>query len=148
VSGPPGTLSPGQRSPGQRSPDQRSIGRILVVDDASLVRMFYGEALRSAGYNVDEALNGLEALEKLLIAPAGLIVLDVNMPRMDGMTFLRTLRRGDLPLAATPVLVTSTEASLRDAEVARTAGANFYLVKPVSPDVLVEYAALMHVAPA
>ena len=126
---------------------RRSIGRVLIVDDASLVRMFYGEALRAAGYDVDEAFNGLEALEKLLIAPAGLIVLDVNMPRMDGMTFLRALRRGDLPLAATPVLVTSTEAAPRDAELARAAGANFYLVKPVLPDALVAYAALLHVAP-
>ena len=126
---------------------RRPIGRVLIVDDASLVRMFYGEALRAAGYDVDEALNGLEALEKLLLAPAGLIVLDVNMPRMDGMTFLRALRRGDLPLAATPVLVTSTEAAPRDAELARAAGANFYLVKPVLPDALVAYAALLHVAP-
>jgi two-component system chemotaxis response regulator CheY len=137
----------GRRSIGDRSIGDRSIGRVLIVDDANLVRMFYGEALRAAGYDVDEALNGLEALEKLLLAPAGLIVLDVNMPRMDGMTFLRALRRGDLPLAATPVLVTSTEAAPRDAELARTAGANFYLVKPVSPDALVAYAALLHVAP-
>jgi two-component system chemotaxis response regulator CheY len=125
-----------------------STGRVLIVDDASLVRMFYGEALRNAGYEVDEALNGLEALEKLLIAPAGLIVLDVNMPRMDGMTFLRALRRGALPMAATPVLVTSTEAAPRDAELARAAGANFYLVKPVSPNVLIAYAALLHVTPS
>jgi two-component system chemotaxis response regulator CheY len=125
-----------------------SAGRILIVDDASLVRMFYGEALRGEGYDVDEALNGLEALEKLLSAPAGLIVLDVNMPRMDGMTFLRALRRGNLPLAATPVLVTSTEAAPRDVELARAAGANCYLVKPVSPEALITYAALLHVAPA
>jgi two-component system chemotaxis response regulator CheY len=122
-----------------------SAGRILIVDDASLIRMFYGEALRGAGYEVDEALNGLEALEKLLVAPAGLVVLDVNMPRMDGMTFLRTLRQADLPLGATPVLVTSTEAAPRDAELGRAAGANFYLVKPVMPAVLIAYAALLHV---
>jgi two-component system chemotaxis response regulator CheY len=142
VSGRRDTLSADPRSAGRQS-----TGRIMIVDDASLVRMFYGEALRGAGYDVDEALNGLEALEKLLIAPAGLIVLDVNMPRMDGMTFLRALRRSDLPLAATPVLVASTEAAPRDAELARAAGANFYLVKPVSPDALIEYAALLHVAP-
>jgi two-component system chemotaxis response regulator CheY len=122
-------------------------GRILIVDDASLVRMFYREALRGAGYDVDEALNGLEALEKLFVTPAGLIVLDVNMPRMDGMTFLRALRRADLPLAATPVLVTTTEAAPEDAAMARAAGANFYLVKPVRPDKLIAYAALLHVAP-
>ena len=128
-------------------PGGGSAGRILIVDDASLVRMFYGEVLRGVGYDVDEALNGLEALEKLLVAPAGLIVIDVNMPRLNGMTFLCDLRRFKPPLAATPVLVTSTEAAPRDADLARMAGANFYLVKPVSPGALITYAALMYVAP-
>ena len=117
--------------------------RIMIVDDASLVRMYYRDALHAAGYQVDEALNGLEALEKLLTAPADLIVLDVNMPKMDGMTFLRTLRRQALPLAATVVLVTSTEASPRDAELAREAGANFYLVKPVARETLLAHVALL-----
>ncbi len=120
------------------------IAPILIVDDASLVRLYYRDALRSAGYEVEEALNGLEALEKLLIAPAGLIVLDVNMPKMDGMTFLRTLRRQMSPLAATPVLVTSTEASPRDATLAREAGANFYLVKPVARDRFLDLVALLY----
>jgi two-component system, chemotaxis family, chemotaxis protein CheY len=124
-----------------------ALGRILIVDDASLVRMYYREALSDAGYDVDEALNGLEALEKLLIAPVGLVVLDVNMPKMDGMTFLRTLRRQKLPLAATPVLITSTESTSRDADLARAAGANFYLVKPVPVASLIAHAALLHVAP-
>lgn len=122
--------------------------RILVVDDASLVRLYYRDILRRAGYRVDEALNGLEALEKLLVAPVDLILVDVNMPKMDGMTFLRTLRRQAMPLAATPALVTSTEASPRDAALARAAGANFYLVKPVSRETLLTYAALLCEAPA
>jgi two-component system chemotaxis response regulator CheY len=117
--------------------------RVLVVDDASLVRLYYRDALERAGFEVDEALNGLEALEKLLGTPPDLLIVDVNMPRMDGMTFLRTLRRQDLPVASIPALVTSTEAGPHDIEAARAAGANFYLVKPVDRDVLVEYAALM-----
>lgn len=117
--------------------------RIMIVDDASLVRMYYRAMLEAAGYTVDEALNGLEALEKLLTAPAGLIVLDVNMPKMDGMTFLRKLRSQALPLAATPVLVTSTEAAPRDAVLAREAGANFYLVKPLSRETLLAHVAEM-----
>jgi two-component system chemotaxis response regulator CheY len=122
--------------------------RIMIVDDASLVRMYYRDALQQAGYEVDEALNGLEALEKLLTAPVDLIVLDVNMPKMDGMTFLRTLRRQALPLAATVVMITSTEAGSRDAELARAAGANFYLVKPVARDSLVAHVALLCGTPA
>jgi two-component system chemotaxis response regulator CheY len=117
--------------------------RILIVDDASLVRMYYRDALRDAGYETDAALNGLEALEKLLLAPADLIVLDVNMPKMDGVTFLRTLRRQTLPVATIPVLVTSTEASPGDAALAREAGANFYLVKPVARERLLAHAALL-----
>jgi len=117
---------------------------VLIVDDASLVRRYYRDALGGAGYAVEEALNGLEALEKLLVAPAGLIVLDVNMPKMDGMTFLRALRRQALPLAATPVLVTSTEASPRDALLAREAGANFYLVKPVERQRFLDHVALLY----
>jgi two-component system chemotaxis response regulator CheY len=117
--------------------------RVLIVDDASLVRMYYRDALQSAGYAIDEALNGLEALERLLLAPADLIILDVNMPQMDGVTFLRVLRRQSLPVAATPVLVTSTEAAPGDASRAREAGANFYLVKPVARDVLLRHATLL-----
>jgi two-component system, chemotaxis family, chemotaxis protein CheY len=117
--------------------------RVLVIDDASLVRLYYRDALESAGYEVDEALNGLEALEKLLAKPADLLIVDVNMPQMDGITFLRELRRREFPVSATPALVTSTEAAEQDAAAARAAGANFYLVKPLSQDVLRQYAAML-----
>jgi two-component system chemotaxis response regulator CheY len=117
--------------------------RVLIVDDASLVRMYYRDALERAGFEVDEALNGLEALEKLHGAATDLLIVDVNMPQMDGITFLRVLRRQELPVASIPALVTSTEAQAKDMEAARQAGANFYLVKPVSPEALVEYAALL-----
>jgi len=117
--------------------------RILVIDDANLVRMYYRDALERAGYQVDEAINGLEALEKLHEAPADLLIVDVNMPQMDGFTFLRVLRRQGLPVASIPALVISTEAGPQDQESARAAGANFYLVKPVSQETLVDYAAML-----
>ena len=107
--------------------------RILVVDDASLVRRFYRDALERAGFEVDEALNGVEALEKLLGEPVDLLIVDVNMPQMDGLTFLKTLRRQAAPVSSMPALVTSTEAGRRTSTAARAAGANFYLVKPVAP---------------
>ncbi len=113
--------------------------RVLVIDDASLVRLYYRDALERAGYEVDEALNGLEALEKLLLAPIDLLIVDVNMPQMDGLTFLSVLRRQDLPTAAIPALVTSTESGPQDMAAARAAGANFYLVKPLSQETLVDY---------
>jgi two-component system chemotaxis response regulator CheY len=116
---------------------------ILVIDDASLVRLYYRSTLEAAGFRVEEALNGLEALEKLLTVAADLLIVDVNMPQMDGLTFLDVLRRKARPLASIPALVTSTESSEADFEAARAAGANYYLVKPIDREALVEFAAML-----
>jgi two-component system chemotaxis response regulator CheY len=117
--------------------------RVLVVDDAALVRLYYRGALEKAGFAVEEALNGLEALEKLLMAPVDAVIVDVNMPQMDGITFLAELRRKPLPLAATPALVTSTEHEPHRVAAARRAGANLYFVKPLSQAKLVAYVSLL-----
>lgn len=117
--------------------------RVLIVDDAALVRAYYRQALERAGYEVEEALNGLEGLEKALLQPFDLAIVDVNMPQMDGMTFIRTLRGKELPTAALVTLVTSTEAREQDVAAARVAGANFYLTKPVSQDSLIEHVVLL-----
>lgn len=116
---------------------------VLIVDDASLVRLYYRRALEQAGFEVEEALNGLEALEKLLSLRVDLIIVDVNMPQMDGIRFLERLRALALPDGSTPALVTSTEGQSQDIAAARAAGANFYLVKPLSQETLVEYARLL-----
>jgi two-component system, chemotaxis family, chemotaxis protein CheY len=122
--------------------------RVLVVDDANLVRRFYRDALERAGFEVGEALNGVEALEKLLAEPFDLAIVDVNMPQMDGFTFLKALRRQPTSISSVPALVISTEAGPQDMAAARAAGANFYLVKPVRQDTLVEYVSLMCGLPA
>ncbi|HEY8033056.1 MAG TPA: response regulator [Methylocella sp.] len=122
--------------------------RILIVDDASLVRLYYRQILEAVGFEVEEALNGLEALERLLINPPDMLIVDVNMTQMDGVTFLSTLRRQPLPLSSIPALVISTEAGTQDIAAARAAGANFYLVKPLSRDVLAQYAAMFCGLPA
>jgi two-component system, chemotaxis family, chemotaxis protein CheY len=114
------------------------IKRVLIVDDAALVRAYYRQALDQAGYHVDEALNGLEALEKLLLNCYHLLIVDINMPQMDGITFLRTLREKELPLSAVPALVTSTEAGPQDIAAARAAGANYYAIKPLKQQALTE----------
>ena len=117
--------------------------RVLVIDDAALMRLYYRDALEGAGFDVDEAINGLEALEKLLTRPADLLVVDVNMPQMDGVTFLHALRRQALPLGGTPALVTSTESGPQDRAAAFAAGANYYLVKPVTREQLSAHAAAL-----
>ena len=125
-----------------------AVKRVLLVEDASLVRLYYRGALERAGFQVDEALNGLEALEKLLTAPVDLLIVDVNMPQMDGVTFIDSLRRQEGTVAATPALVTSTESSPKDFAAARRAGANFYLVKPLTRETLREFANMLCGRPA
>jgi len=116
---------------------------ILVIDDASLVRLYYRSVLEGAGFQVVEALNGLEALEKVMSLSIDLLIVDINMPQMDGLTFLQSLRRKERALAQIPALVTSTESAETDFEAARAAGANYYLMKPVDQQKLAEYAAVL-----
>ena len=117
--------------------------RVLVIDDASLVRLYYRKALEEAGFEVDEALNGIEALEKLTENPVDLLIIDINMPQMDGLTFLATIRRQRPPGSSIPALITSTEAKEQDFASARAAGANFYLTKPVTQESLVKFSSLL-----
>lgn len=108
--------------------------RILIVDDAATVRMYHRNILEAAGYKVDEAVNGIEALEKALQGSFELYVVDINMPKLDGYGFLRELRGQDISQA--PAIMISTEAQTNDISQAYIAGANHYLVKPVKPDQL------------
>ena len=116
---------------------------VLVVDDASLVRLYYRSILEGAGYRVEEALNGLEALEKLLSISPDLLIVDINMPHMDGLTFLGLLRQKAHPMSSIPALVTSTESRAVDFAAARKAGANYYLAKPIDQETLLEYAGML-----
>jgi two-component system chemotaxis response regulator CheY len=124
-----------------------STRRILVVDDSSLVRLYYRSALERAGFIVEQAINGMEAMEKALAQRFDLVIVDVNMPKMDGLSFLRVLRATHADVASLPALMISTEADQQDRDDARAAGANFYLVKPVSEAALVSYATVLAGAP-
>jgi len=117
--------------------------RILVVDDSSLVRLYYRSALEKAGFEVEQAINGIEAIERVLSQPFDLVIVDVNMPRMDGFTFLRSLRCRAADVAMLPALVISTESEMQDIAEARASGANFYLVKPVAEADLVRYVSVL-----
>jgi len=117
--------------------------RVLVVDDSSVVRLYYRSALESAGFEVEQAINGIEAMERALSKPFDLVIVDVNMPRMDGLTFLRALRRSAADVAVLPALMISTESETQDVAAARAAGANFYLVKPVAEAELVRHVCVL-----
>jgi two-component system, chemotaxis family, chemotaxis protein CheY len=117
--------------------------KVLVVDDSSLVRLYYRSALETVGFEVKQAINGIEAMEKVLSEPFDLVIVDVNMPRMDGFTFLRSLRSATADVATLPALMISTEAGEQDLAEARLAGANFYLVKPVAEAELVRHVCVL-----
>ena len=115
---------------------------VLIIDDSSTTRLYYREILEGAGFGVDEAINGIEGLEKTMERSFDLIVVDLNMPKMDGYTFLGQLRRsGDLQ--AVPAIMISTQARDADQIKAYAAGANVYIVKPVDPVELARHCLLM-----
>ena len=101
--------------------------RILVVDDEPAVRSALERALRLAGYQVELAADGQEALDQLAVAAPDAVVLDVLMPRLDGLEVCRRLRAvGD----RTPVLVLTARDAIADRVEGLDAGADDYLVKP------------------
>jgi two-component system chemotaxis response regulator CheY len=117
--------------------------RILIVDDSSLVRLYYRDTLEKAGFEVEQAINGIEAMEKVLTQTYDLAIVDINMPRMDGISFVRSLRRSTPDVSSLPALMITTEAGQQDIVDARSAGANFYLVKPVSEAELLRHVAVL-----
>nr|WP_324258236.1 response regulator [Cellvibrio fontiphilus] len=115
--------------------------RILVVDDAATVRMYHKQILESVGFQVEEAINGIEALEKSLMKPFDLYLVDINMPKLDGYDFLKDLRSRDIPQA--PAIMISTEAEDNDKFRAYEAGANLYMLKPIKSQDLLKYSFML-----
>lgn len=111
---------------------------ILIVDDEPNVRLMLRTALESSGYQVREAADGSGALGHLRVSPCDLVVLDLRMPRMDGMETLRRLRaEGD----CTPVVMLTAHGSIPDAVAAMKLGAIDFLTKPITPQALREVVA-------
>ena len=90
---------------------------------------------------MEEAWNGIEALEKALESPFDLYLVDINMPKLDGYGFLRELRQRQI--AQQPAIMVSTEAEARDEKAAYQSGANSYLIKPVQQSQLLSFVRLM-----
>jgi two-component system chemotaxis response regulator CheY len=110
--------------------------KILLADDSEFVRNIFGDALKFAGYEVIEAQDGQEAIEKSLMYDISLFVIDINMPRMDGYTLIRKLRMTE-KYSNTPIIIISTEHDEKDVRMGLEAGANLYLKKPVAPKSLI-----------
>lgn len=106
---------------------------ILAVDDSRSLRQMVCFSLKTAGYSVVEAVDGLEALELAKKQKFDLVLTDQNMPRMDGLTLIVNLR-ADPVYEKTPILMLTTEASDEMKAKGREAGATGWMVKPFDPE--------------
>ncbi len=110
---------------------------IMIVDDSASLRQVVAIALQGAGYETMEAADGQEALNKLKDAKVNLIVSDVNMPVMDGITFLKELKNNP-NYKFTPVIMLTTEAEKEKIAEGQAAGAKAWVVKPFMPQYLLD----------
>ncbi|MFL9813686.1 response regulator [Stutzerimonas sp. VN223-3] len=105
---------------------------ILIVDDSASIRQVVGIALKGAGYDVIEATDGQNALNKLTGQRVHLIISDVNMPVMDGITFLKQVKARP-EYKFTPVIMLTTESAEGKKAQGQAAGAKAWVVKPFQP---------------
>lgn len=108
---------------------------IMIVDDSASLRQVVGIALKGAGYDVLEGCDGTDALAKLTGQKVHLIISDVNMPRMDGITFVSEVKK--MPAYKfTPVIMLTTESEESKKRQGQAAGAKAWVVKPFKPELL------------
>jgi len=111
------------------------MAKILAVDDSASMRQMVSFTLKGAGHDVVEASDGVDALEKAKSNQVDLVLTDVNMPNMDGVTLIKELRA--LPsYKFTPMLTLTTESGMDKKMEGKQAGATGWIVKPFSPDQL------------
>ncbi|MEC5385928.1 response regulator [Uliginosibacterium sp. H3] len=110
---------------------------LLIVDDSSSMRQTLGIALRGAGYEVVEACDGQDALGKLDGRKYNLIISDVNMPNMDGISFVKAAKA--LPnYKFTPIIMLTTEGDATKVQAGKDAGVRAWVLKPFQPPALLD----------
>jgi len=105
---------------------------ILIVDDSSSMRQVVGMTLKQAGYEVIEACDGKDALGKLVGQKIHLVISDVNMPNMDGISFVREMKKSPA-YRFVPVIMLTTEGNEEKKKAGQDAGAKAWVVKPFQP---------------
>jgi two-component system, chemotaxis family, chemotaxis protein CheY len=111
--------------------------KVLIVDDSLMIRQQVGRALVQAGFEVVEAKDGVEALERLgSVKDVALVVCDVNMPRMSGLEFLESVK-SDASLASLSVLMLTTEGHADRIQRAKALGAKAWILKPFKAALLI-----------
>lgn len=109
---------------------------VLTVDDSRVMRDLLKMSLADAGYNVIQAVDGVDGLEVLQNSAPDVIITDVNMPRLDGFGFIDAVRKEE-QWRSVPILVLTTESSDEKKGLAREAGATGWIVKPFDHDRLI-----------
>jgi len=118
--------------------------KIMIVEDCPTTRKILSIYLKSKGFEVTTADNGLDAIEKLATHTVNMILTDLNMPYMDGIELTRTLR-ADPNWSSLPILMVTTEADPEERARALQAGANGYIVKPVTAESVTQHIkAILH----
>ena len=110
---------------------------ILAVDDSASIRQMVAFTLKGAGYDVVEAVDGQDGLDKAKAKSVNLVLTDQNMPKMDGLTLIKSLR-ALAQYKSTPILMLTTEAGEDMKSQGKAAGATGWLVKPFDPQKLLE----------
>jgi two-component system, chemotaxis family, chemotaxis protein CheY len=118
--------------------------RALIIDDSRTVRAIIGKILREVGLEVIEASNGQEGLERLHQPGAELVLVDWNMPVMDGLEFIRTVR-AQRAYDAVRIMMVTTETEQEQVIRALEAGANEYVMKPFTKEILIAKLSLLDV---
>ncbi len=112
------------------------MAKILLVDDSSTMRKLWSAPLEQAGNDVVQAADGAEALSQLLNDDFDIVLTDVNMPKMDGLTLVRALRQVE-KLKDLPVLLIAVDPGEKARNQALSQGATGWILKPIQPDKLV-----------
>ncbi|HEY7745032.1 MAG TPA: response regulator [Desulfuromonadales bacterium] len=111
--------------------------KIMTVDDSPTIRQMLGMALKGAGYEVVEAENGKDALNKLETEKVSMLITDLNMPQMNGIDLIRSVRQSP-GLRFLPIIMLTTETQEAKRQEGKAAGASGWIVKPFKPEQLLK----------
>ena len=108
---------------------------IMTIDDSAIVRQMVRFTLEDAGYDVVEACDGMDALEKLDGSGVEMMLVDVNMPRLDGISLIKKARE-QTAFKFIPMIMLTTESQADKKQEGKSAGATGWIVKPFKPEQL------------
>jgi two-component system chemotaxis response regulator CheY len=117
--------------------EEITLRKVLIVDDSVSMRQMVGFTLRQGGFEAIEAEHGQDALDKLKGQTVDLVITDLNMPVMDGITLIRNLRQQP-GMKTKPILMLTTEGLATKKEEGKAAGATGWIVKPFDPEKLLQ----------